>query len=211
MRTTLDIDDPVLRELKRAPGERGEVAGPARVRSSCASTEGECSVHSRFSSDLDRQADGGSGEPFRQGGGVSCPGPVTPEASNDHHELLPGRQPTPLLVGHLQSVPRRSQELSGILLSRHDILYLSWPTIMGYLRIATHPSIFDEPLTPEEAMANVETLLNLPQCRCLAEEDGFWETWRATTGEVSVHGNLGAGCPSCRASSLPRGAEALHP
>ena len=75
-------------------------------------------------------------------------------------------------------------------MSRHDILYLSWPTIMGYLRIATHPSIFDEPLTPEEAMANVETLPNLPQCRCLAEEDGFWETWRATTSEVSVHGNL---------------------
>ena len=75
-------------------------------------------------------------------------------------------------------------------MNRHDILYLSWPTIMSYLRMATHPSIFDEPLTPEEAMANVETLLNLPQCRCLAEEDGFWETWRATTGEVSVRGNL---------------------
>ena len=75
-------------------------------------------------------------------------------------------------------------------MSRHDILYLSWPTIMGYLRMATHPSIFDEPLTPEEAMANVETLLNLPQCRCLAEDDGFWETWRATAGEVPVRGNL---------------------
>ena len=75
-------------------------------------------------------------------------------------------------------------------MSRRDILYLSWPTIMSYLRIATHPSIFDEPLTPEEAMVNVETLLNLPQSRCLAEEDGFWETWRATTVEVSVRGNL---------------------
>lgn len=61
---------------------------------------------------------------------------------------------------------------------------------MGYLRTATHPSIFGEPLTPEEAVANVETLLNLTQCRCLAEEDGFWETWRATTGAESVRGNL---------------------
>ena len=66
-----------------------------------------------------------------------------------------------------------------------DILYLGWPTIMSYLRISTHPSIFDEPLTPEEAMANVETLLNLPHSRCLAEEDGFWETWRATAGEAA--------------------------
>ena len=52
---------------------------------------------------------------------------------------------------------------------RRDVLYLTWPTIMGYLRIATHPSIFDEPLTPEEAMANIETLLNLPHSRCLTE------------------------------------------
>ena len=75
-------------------------------------------------------------------------------------------------------------------MSGRDILYLGWPTIMSYSRIATHPSIFDEPLTPEETMANAATLLNLPRSRCLAEESGFWETWRATTGEVSVRGNL---------------------
>ena len=75
-------------------------------------------------------------------------------------------------------------------MSRSDVLYLSWPTIMSYLRIATHPSIFDEPLTPEEAMANVETLINLPNSRCLAEEEGFWETWRSVTRETAVRGNL---------------------
>ena len=75
-------------------------------------------------------------------------------------------------------------------MSRPDVLYLSWPTLMGYLRISTHPSIFDEPLAPDEAMANVETLLNLPQARCLAEDDGFWPTWRATTDEVPARGNL---------------------
>ena len=37
-----------------------------------------------------------------------------------------------------------------------DLFYVAWPTVMGYLRIATHPS-FDEPL-----MANVQTLLDLP-------------------------------------------------
>ena len=61
---------------------------------------------------------------------------------------------------------------------------------MGYLRIATHPSIFDEPLTPEEATANIETLLNLPQTRCLAEENGFWEIWRITAEDVAARGNL---------------------
>lgn len=75
-------------------------------------------------------------------------------------------------------------------MSRPDIMYLSWPTLMSYLRIATHPSIFDAPLTPEEAVANVEELLALPHSRCLAEEEGFWETWRATVSEVPVRGNL---------------------
>ncbi len=37
-------------------------------------------------------------------------------------------------------------------------------------------------------MANVETLLNLPHCRCLAEEEGFRETWRAVTSETAVRG-----------------------
>ena len=98
----------------------------------------------------------------------------------------------PLLYSSDISSPFHAEARSFLesCMSRHDILYLSWPTIMGYLRIATPPSIFDEPLTQEEAMANVETLLSLPQCRCLAEEDGFWETWRAPTGEVSVRGNL---------------------
>ena len=74
-------------------------------------------------------------------------------------------------------------------MDRRDLFYLTWPTIMGYLRIATHPSIFDEPLTPEEAMANVETL-PLPHCRCLAEEEGFWATWSTVVSETVVRGNL---------------------
>ncbi len=39
-------------------------------------------------------------------------------------------------------------------------------------------------------MTNVETLLNLPNVRCLAEEDGFWEMWRSVTCETSVRGNV---------------------
>ena len=29
-----------------------------------------------------------------------------------------------------------------------DLLYLFWPTIMGFLRISTHPAIFTDPNTP---------------------------------------------------------------
>ena len=36
-----------------------------------------------------------------------------------------------------------------------QVFYLAWPTIMGYLRIATHPGIFTAPLSPDEALENI--------------------------------------------------------
>ena len=71
-----------------------------------------------------------------------------------------------------------------------DLIYVTWPTVMGYLRIATHPSIFNEPLTTKQAMANIQTLLDLPHCRHLSEEDGFWATWQKLVDETPVRGNL---------------------
>jgi toxin-antitoxin system PIN domain toxin len=71
-----------------------------------------------------------------------------------------------------------------------ELFCLGWPTVMGYLRIATHPSVFDHPLTPAEATANIETLLKLPHTRFLAEEEGFWDRYRELTAEVPTRGNL---------------------
>ncbi len=56
-----------------------------------------------------------------------------------------------------------------------DLFCLGWPTVMSYLRIATHPGIFSAPLTPAEALRNVDALVSLPHVRRLAEENGFLE------------------------------------
>jgi hypothetical protein len=61
---------------------------------------------------------------------------------------------------------------------------------MSYLRIATHPAIFEHPLDPEIARANVGSLLALPHVRTGSEDERFWETWQQTTGDVVVRGNL---------------------
>ena len=71
-----------------------------------------------------------------------------------------------------------------------EVFTVAWSTVMGYLRIATHPAIFDQPLSPDEAMTNIEMLLNLPQVRFLSEEEGFWDVYRSTTAEVPTRGNL---------------------
>lgn len=46
-----------------------------------------------------------------------------------------------------------------------DLVYLFWPVVMAYLRIATHPSVFDRPLDPATARANVHGLLARPHVR----------------------------------------------
>ncbi len=71
-----------------------------------------------------------------------------------------------------------------------DIFCLGWPTVMSYLRIATHTGIFSSPLTPSEALRNVDALVALPRVRLLAEENGFLEVYREVTGGFPVRGNL---------------------
>lgn len=71
-----------------------------------------------------------------------------------------------------------------------EVLCVTWPTVMAYLRIATHPSIFSAPLTPAEALANVDALLALPQTRVVSERDGFMEAYLHVTAGTTVRGNL---------------------
>ena len=71
-----------------------------------------------------------------------------------------------------------------------EVFCLGWPTVMGYLRIATHSAIFRRPLAPEDAMRNVEALLQRPHARLLSEEDGFWSVYREVTRDIPTRGNL---------------------
>jgi uncharacterized protein len=71
-----------------------------------------------------------------------------------------------------------------------DIFCVAWITLMGYVRIATHPRVFPHPLSPKEALANVEALLALPRVRAISEEDRFLDVYREVTGSGAVRGNL---------------------
>jgi toxin-antitoxin system PIN domain toxin len=77
----------------------------------------------------------------------------------------------------------RAIDLVQRLAAGPELVYLFWPTLMGYLRIVTHPAILPRPLAPLEAMRNVEALLDRPHVRAPGELDGFWPTFRATAGK----------------------------
>jgi toxin-antitoxin system PIN domain toxin len=71
-----------------------------------------------------------------------------------------------------------------------DLLCLSWVTLMGYQRIATHPSIFRNPLSAQLAWGNVKGLLALPRCRVITEQEGFNQEYEQVSRTVGVKGNL---------------------
>lgn len=71
-----------------------------------------------------------------------------------------------------------------------EVFCLAWLTLMSYLRMATHPSIFDRPLSHDEAVHNIDALLALPQSRVIGEDENFWNAYREITAEVPTRGNL---------------------
>lgn len=73
---------------------------------------------------------------------------------------------------------------------RGEVLCIAWPTVMGFLRISTHPSIFPIPLTWGEAAQYVDSLLEIPHVRILSELDGFWDLYRELATDLLPRGNL---------------------
>jgi uncharacterized protein len=77
----------------------------------------------------------------------------------------------------------QAKQLLERLAAGPDLLYLFWPTLLGYVRLVTHPGIVPRPLGPVAALENVSALLRLPHVRTPGEVEGFWELYRVTAGD----------------------------
>lgn len=66
-----------------------------------------------------------------------------------------------------------------------ELVYVFWPTLIGYLRIVTHRAILPRPLTPIDAAANVASLLGRTHVRSPGEGDDFWKLYRRVAGDRS--------------------------
>ena len=86
----------------------------------------------------------------------------------------------------------QSHEVARDLLERlaggTDLFYLFWPTIMGFLRISTHPAIFTSPYSPAQATSAITGLLRRPNVRAPSEQEGFWDIY-AATADNQTRGN----------------------
>jgi toxin-antitoxin system PIN domain toxin len=71
-----------------------------------------------------------------------------------------------------------------------EIVYLFWPVAMAYLRIATHPGVFESPLSPQAARDNVASLVSRRNVRSPGEGPDFWRVFDTVAARLPVRGNL---------------------
>ena len=97
-----------------------------------------------------------------------------------------------LLYASDRSSPRHAaaRQLLQTVAAGPGLAYLFWPTIMAYLRIATHPAIFERPLPAGDAIANVEALLSRPHVRAPGEQPEFWRRYTSVAADAAPTGNL---------------------
>ncbi len=79
----------------------------------------------------------------------------------------------------------RAKDVLRRLAEGPEILYLFWPTILAYLRIVTHPSILRPPLTPREAVTNIDRLVSRPHVRTPGEGVTFWRLFQDSGGSTA--------------------------
>jgi len=100
-----------------------------------------------------------------------------------------------------QPVHSQAKSLVEKLANGPELVYLFWPTIMGYLRIVTHPAILPQPCTVGQASANIAMLLSQPHVRTQSEGEGFWDLFLGSLAGDQVRGN---GIPDAHLVTLMR-------
>ena len=87
-------------------------------------------------------------------------------------------------VNESDSLHAKGRDFMEERIASGEVLYLAWPTLLGFLRLATHPSVFPSPLSQEDAEANVSVLLEQRNVRTLSEAPGFWQAYGEVTAEA---------------------------
>ena len=91
-----------------------------------------------------------------------------------------------------------------------EIVYLFWPTIIAYLRIATHPAVFRRPLSIADAVGNVEALIGRPHVQTPGEQERFSRRFGEVVSDSAPNGQPRVRRPSGRPDARQRRPDDLH-
>lgn len=71
-----------------------------------------------------------------------------------------------------------------------ETIGLPWVVLLGFLRIATNPRIFENPMSAPEALAKIDFWLERPTVKTVAEKPDHWMILRSLLGASGTAGNL---------------------
>jgi len=75
-------------------------------------------------------------------------------------------------------------------LSGQQVVGIPWVVAMAFLRITTHRRIFATPLTPIQAIEQLDTWLDQPAARLISPRDKHWSILRNLLKQTGMAGNL---------------------
>ena len=75
-------------------------------------------------------------------------------------------------------------------LSGPDLVRFAWVTLWTFIRIATHPRVFDRPLSISEAQAAISGWLDQPAAGILEPGERHWDILRALMRDGQTAGPL---------------------
>lgn len=67
---------------------------------------------------------------------------------------------------------------------------LAWAVIHGFIRLTTHPKVFQNPLPVADALARVEEWLSLPHVQIAHPPQTHFQTWSGLLQQLGSAGNL---------------------
>jgi hypothetical protein len=67
---------------------------------------------------------------------------------------------------------------------------LAWVVVLGFVRIATNPRVFQRPMTVEDAVERVEEWLSLPHVQWVHPTRTHFQTWSTLLRSIGSAGNL---------------------
>jgi uncharacterized protein len=75
-------------------------------------------------------------------------------------------------------------------LSGTRIVCLCWTVLCAFIRIATNPRVFENPLSLEQALARVQSWLDQPCTRIIHPTERHWTVFQQTLADGQASANL---------------------
>ncbi len=97
-----------------------------------------------------------------------------------------------LVYAHREDSPHHGQSLAWLetLINSDAAFAISDLVLSGFLRIVTHPKIFNPPSALKDALIFVEQIRKQPNCVIISTQQRHWEIFTSLCVEANAKGNL---------------------